>query len=109
MLYLFVYYRLECFTPLMAVCCSRPEMNDYVPQTLLGQTRMLETLCLLIDAGGCVHSQDKFGCTALQYASRFGRTQLVNALLDAGSNIDAQNCNGWTVSEYSSHYHSFYF
>jgi len=68
-----------------------------IPHTFTADARMLATLRLLIDAGGSVHSQDKFGCTALQYASRFGRRLLVNALLDAGASVDVRNCNGWTV------------
>ena len=42
---------------------------------------------LLINASSNVNHQDQFGWTALEYASYFNHSDIVNALIAAGANV----------------------
>ena len=77
----------EFFTSLMAVCSS---VNSNEGQLLL-------CLDLLMEHGARVNALDKFGCSPLHYAARFGRALLTKSLCEAGDHINHSNRNGWTV------------
>ena len=71
----------------MAVCSS---MNP-------NEGLLLLCIDLLLEHGANVNAVDKFGCSALHYAARFGRTLLTKSLCENGAIINHVNRNGWSV------------
>jgi len=54
-------------------------------------------VAVLVAAGADVNARDKFGCTALSWASECGRTAVVTALLACpGVNVNVADVVGWT-------------
>ncbi len=51
----------------------------------------------LSDRMGMLHAKKHYGWTALVWAARNGRTDLVNLLIDSGANIDAITKDGFTA------------
>ncbi|KAJ6215951.1 hypothetical protein RDWZM_010451 [Blomia tropicalis] len=80
-------YHKEFFTSLMAVCSS---MNP-------NEGLLLLCIDLLLEHGANVNAVDKFGCSALHYAARFGRTLLTKSLCENGAIINHVNRNGWSA------------
>jgi ankyrin repeat protein len=56
---------------------------------------------LLLEAGVDKEVKNKFGATALMFASQWGRTGIVNLLLKAGADKEAKNKNGKTALDYA--------
>lgn len=73
----------------MAVCTSSLENDEQL---------LLESMEMLIKAGATIDAVDKFGCTPLHYAARFGRAHLIAYLVGHGADINHTNQNGWSVS-----------
>jgi ankyrin repeat-rich membrane spanning protein len=54
----------------------------------------LEVVQKLLAAGAQVNTSDKFGSTALIWASRKGHVQIVEELLNSGAELDAIGMHG---------------
>jgi ankyrin repeat protein len=60
------------------------------------QQRSIESLKLLLDAGGDVNAQDSRGLTALHEAARWGWNDVVKFLVERGAKLDAKDAKGNT-------------
>jgi len=60
------------------------------------QQRSIETLKLLIAAGGDINQKDNRGLTPLHEASRWGWNDVVTFLVSQGANLDAKDNRGMT-------------
>ena len=60
------------------------------------QQRSIETLKLLIAAGGDINAKDNRGLTPLHEASRWGWNDVVTFLVSQGANLDAKDNRGMT-------------
>jgi ankyrin repeat protein len=60
------------------------------------QQRSIESLKLLLDAGGDINGTDSRGLTALHEAARWGWNDVVQFLVDHGAKLDAKDAKGNT-------------
>jgi ankyrin repeat protein len=60
------------------------------------QQRSIETLKLLLDAGGDINGKDSRGLTALHEAARWGWNDVVTFLVERGARLDARDAKGNT-------------
>ena len=60
------------------------------------QQRSIETLTLLIAAGGDINAKDNRGLTPLHEAARWGWNDVVTFLVSKGANLDAKDNRGMT-------------
>jgi ankyrin repeat protein len=60
------------------------------------QQRSIESLKLLLDAGGDINAKDSRGLTALHEAARWGWNDVVTFLVSRGADLDAKDAKGNT-------------
>ena len=60
------------------------------------QQRSVESLKLLLEAGGDINSKDSRGLTPLHEAARWGWNDVVTFLVDHGAKLDAKDARGMT-------------
>ena len=60
------------------------------------QQRSIDSLKLLLDAGGDINGQDSRGLTPLHEAARWGWNDVVQFLVDRGARLDAKDAKGNT-------------
>nr|XP_045605285.1 ankyrin repeat, SAM and basic leucine zipper domain-containing protein 1-like isoform X1 [Procambarus clarkii] len=77
----------ELFTALMAACASSREC----------EADLLECVELLLSYGAKVDVAERHRMTALMFASKEGRTTIVQRLIDAKADLNKQDNKGWTA------------
>ncbi|XP_066964496.1 ankyrin repeat, SAM and basic leucine zipper domain-containing protein 1-like isoform X1 [Macrobrachium rosenbergii] len=77
----------ELFTALMAACASSRE----------SETDLLECVELLLSYGALVNTAERHRMTALMFASKEGRSTIVQRLIEAKVDVNKQDNKGWTA------------
>ncbi|XP_071540397.1 ankyrin repeat, SAM and basic leucine zipper domain-containing protein 1-like isoform X2 [Panulirus ornatus] len=77
----------ELFTPLMAACASSHE----------SEVDLLECVELLLNYGAKVNTSERHHMTALMFASKEGRSSIVQKLVEAKIDVNKQDNKGWTA------------
>jgi ankyrin repeat protein len=73
--------------------CEQEILKYWGEYILLEEAEMgeLDIVKYLLEIGICVDIQDKFGDTALHWASAYGHIEVVKCLVENGANVNLQN------------------
>ena len=66
-----------------------------------GYTKLIQ---LLIQDGADINGQNKYGNTALHFASYYSHKDCLETLLRAGAGVNVQDNRGWTALYWASYY-----
>jgi len=73
---------------------ARTAEHFYTPMMFAAATNNLVALKMLLEKSADLQLRDRYGSTALHFASCLGSVGVVLLLLHHGADIDAQNCEG---------------